>query len=429
MIAAIVVLPGCIKGTGDGVVSRFIGGPQVAAPQESAAQPAVARAEDASPIIAALQVRPTALTPGTAYARIADGVIASDARVAEAELRVARLRAEAARRNWLPRIGPRVSLNSLGDFVAELLINQVLFDNGRKQAERDLAKADVELAAVTLVEDGNARVFEALSLYLKAEEGRTRQAHYEVALRDMSQFEWVMQQRVEGGVSNMADLNVIRQKLASIRARQGEAQEAVTTAMAELNAMSAVPLDDVRGLSALQPVAAGRALAVLRAEAERDRTLAEARIARAGHLPGLSATGTLGKDGLSGGLEAGSDQLFGLGTMAELKALEATKLTAERRIGEADETARRQIASQSRQLEAFERQAAEAAALTASAKQNLDLFQRQYEGGQRQVMDVVNVYETYASALETEIDLKYRAARAALELARLRGALAEGARI
>ncbi len=67
--------------------------------------------------------------------------------------------------------------------------------------------------------------------------------------------------------------------------------------------------------------------------------------------------------------------------------------------------------------------------MTKRAKENLDLFQAQYDGGQRQVMDVVGVYETYAMALEREIDLKYKAARAELELARLRGGLAEGAQI
>ena len=42
---------------------------------------------------------------------------------------------------------------------------------------------------------------------------------------------------------------------------------------------------------------------------------------------------------------------------------------------------------------------------------------------------MVGVYETYANALETELELKFKAARAELELARLRGALAEGAQI
>ncbi len=429
LIAVLAMLPGCMSDTGDGIVSRFRGSEATAPTGGGQVQKAVVKPTDASEIINALQTRPTVVMSGTPYAQVADAVIASDARVAEAELRVAQLRAEAAQKNWMPRIGPNISLTSLGDFVAQLVINQVLFDNGRKQAERDLAKANVEAAAVTLVEDGNKRVYEALSLYVMAEENRDLSNHLNRAYEDMARFEWVMQQRVDGGVSDMSDLNILQQKLASIRARSAEAQEATASAMAELNAMSSRQLNDLRGLGALRNSDAGEALGVLRARAEREQAMAEARIARASHLPGLSATGTIGDNGLNGGLEVTTDSLFGLGTLAEFQAIEATKETADRRVIESREIAARHIASQQSKLEAYTRQAAEAEGLTLSAKQNLELFQRQFEGGQRQVMDVVGTYETYARALETEIELKYKAARAELELARLRGALAEGASI
>ena len=425
-MAILALLPGCMNPMGEGAVSRFKGTEPTATAPKPQASLAVVKPSEASPIIYALQARPSLIRPGTPFSRVSEAVIASDARVAEAELRVAQLRAEAAKKNWLPKIGPRVSLNSLGDFVAELVINQVLFDNGRKKAERDLAKANVEIAAVTLVEDGNQRVFEALSLYLKAEESRAIASHLERGLKDMAHFEWVMQERVNGGVSDMSDLNVLRQKLSSMRARSGEMREAATTAMAELNAMSSRKLDALTGIGALATSDAGEALGVIRARAELERAVAEARIARASHLPGLSASASSGG---GAGLEVTTDSLFGLGTMAEFKAIEATKETAERRVAEAREIASRKIEAQSRQLEAYRRQAQEAQTLTLQAKQNLDLFRRQYEGGQRQVMDVVGVYETYASAAETEIDLKFKAARAELELARLRGGLAEGARI
>ncbi|MBP0482290.1 TolC family protein [Sagittula salina] len=420
-----VMLSGCMSDLGE-QVSRFRGSESVA-PMRGGAQKAVVKPSDASKIINALQLRPSVVITGTPYAQVSDAVIASDARVAEAELRVAELRAQAAAKNWLPRIGPRISLNSLGDFVAELVVNQVLFDNGRRQAERDLAKADVERAAVQLVEDGNRRVHDALSLYITAEENRDLANHLGRAYEDMARFEWVMQQRVNGGVSDMSDLNILQQKLATIRARAGEAQEATASAMAELNAMAVRPLTELRGIGALRDTSAGEPLGVLRARAEREQALAEARIARASNLPGLGANASVDRTGTVGGaLEVTTDNLFGLGTLAEFKAIEATKETADRKVIEARENAGRQVASQQSRLAAYTRQAQEARGLTTAARDNWTLFQRQFEGGQRQVMDVVGTYETYARALETEIALKYKAARAELELARLRGGLAEG---
>jgi adhesin transport system outer membrane protein len=434
-IAVLVVLSGCMKDMGAGVVSRFAG-PSAATeqPLPPAADGTVTRAvrldpSEAAPIIHALSLRATAVQAGTPYAQVADAVIASGSRVAEAELHVARLRADAAKYNWLPSIGPSISLDSLGNFVADLLINQVLFDNGRKQAERDLARAHVELAAVKMVEDGNRRVNDALTLYLAAEENRSLSAHLDLALKDMTQFEWIMNERVKGGVSDNSDLNILRQKLASIRARQNEAQETARTAMAELDAMSDIALTDLRGLGGLDDVTGGQALGVMRATVEREIAIAEAKIARASHLPSLVANGSIGQSGSLGGLQVGTDSLFSLGTVSDLNAIEASKESATRRVDEAREAADRAIRSQSSKYAAYTRQAQEAELLTRQAKHNLDLFQRQYEGGQRQVMDVVGVYETYAAALETAIDLKYKAARAELELARLRGALAEGARI
>lgn len=418
---------------GDGAVSRFLsaqpdttsditGETKTAAPKPDAV-------EDVSPVIADLAARQSVLVPGTPYAEVAAGVLAADARVAEAELQVAQLRAEAASKNWWPTISPRISLTSLGDVVADLVINQVLFDNGRKKAERELAKADVELAAVNLSESSNDRVYDGLVLYLQAEEGRAAADLYGQALKDMGHFEWVMNERVKGGVSDFSDLNVLKQKLADLRARDAAAREKTTRAVAELNAMSAVSLADLRGLRGMGKTSSDQSLDVLRAQVERDRQLAQAKIARAAHLPGLSAGGSIRNGGEGLGLSASTEQMLGIGTGASLKAIEATKITADRKVTEAENISRRAIEADQRSITALKRQTAEAKALTTQAKTNLDLFQRQYDAGTRQVMDVVSVYETFLRALEKQLDLTFQAARAELDAANRLGVLADGAKI
>ena len=416
---------------GDGAVSRFLQAqPDAdATPQDETKTAAPARADATSAVISDLAARQSVLTAGSAYDQVASGVLAADARVAEAELQVAQLRAQAASKNWWPTLSPRVSLTSLGDVVADLVINQVLFDNGRKKAERDLAKADVELAAVALSESSNDRVYEGLVLYLQAEEGRAAADLYGQALKDMSHFEWVMNERVKGGVSDFSDLNVLKQKLADLRARDSAANEKTSRALGELNAMSATPLSGVRGLRSMGSTAQTTSLSVLRAMVERDRQLAQAKIERAQHLPGLSVGGSVRNGGENIAVTGASDTPLGLGTGASLQAIEATKLTADRRVTEARDIATRAIEADQREIAALKRQAAEAAGLTQQSKQNLDLFQRQYEAGTRQVMDVVGVYETFLRALEKELDLKFQAARAELDAAKRLGVLADGARI
>ena len=422
---ALLSLAGCMSATGgDGEVSRFMS--KDPAPKMSEAEKEAA----GSVIISQLQARRSLLPPGSAYAQVAAPVLEAYSRPAEAELRSARLRARAASKNWLPRIGPNISLTSLSDIVAQLVVEQVLFDNGRKKAERAFAKADVEAAAVTLADETNERVFTALTLYLDAAKARERIALERATLKDMQHFEWVMNERVRGGVSDMSDLNVLRQKLAEIRSTLSAQQEEEATALAELNAMSARPLDDVTGISDVAVAGAvDKPLSVLQAEAEKEREIASARMERAGLLPGVTAGGTLGDNGNGIGVNVKSDQLLGLGTVDSMQALDVAREAASRRVGQAEEDANRRLRRLETRLTALSRQVTEASALTGQAKANLDLFQQQYDAGQRQVMDVVGVYETFAARQAARLDLKYDLARTRLEIARERGLLAEGSSI
>jgi len=421
-------LAGCMGTSDGGEVSRFL----AKSPEAVASGEATARQKEAanSQIITALQARRSVLPAGSAFDRVARPVLAANSRAAESDLRSARLRAAAASKNWLPRIGPNISLTSLSDVVAQILVEQVLFDNGRKKAERAFAAADVEAAAVTLADDTNQRVLTALGLYLDAAEARERVALEGRTMKDMQHFEWIMNERVKGGVSDMSDLNVIRAKLAEIRATLAAQQEAASTALAELNAMSVEPLNMVEGLTDVQVNATtAQPLDVMLAEAERDRDIAGAKIARAGFLPGVKASGTLGDDGSGIGVNVGSDQLLGLGTGASLKAIEAEKEAASRRVAQTQEDTDRQLRRLGQRLSALARQVGEAASLTAQAKTNLDLFQQQYDAGQRQVMDVVGVYETFAARQTAAVGLKYELALTRLEMARTLGLLADGSQI
>lgn len=424
-LAAGIALAGCMSEDGS-LVSQFSGKPTDATRKLPDGQVT----SENSLIIEDLQSRQSILGQSSSYTRISKSVIAANSRTAEAELRMARLRAEAMSKNWLPSIGPVISLSSLGDLVANLVIEQVLFDHGRKKAERDFAKADVEVAAVALAEDTNSRVHEALTLYLAARESQEAMALSSEALKDMKHFRWIMSERVKGGVSDMSDLNVLGQKLAEIQSDISRHQEKSQTAMAELNAMSVDNLDNVTGIAQIQfasPV--HKSLEVLRSEAERERDIAAAKVERAGLLPGLVLSGSSGSSGDKYGVNVKSDQLFNLGTGANLKAIEAKKDLADRKVAKAKESTTRKLRSLEQRLNSVRRQTVEARALAERAKRNLDLFQEQYDLGQRQVMDVVGVYETFARQLSMQNEYKYEAARIEIQIAQMLGILADGSDI
>ncbi|MEP4249513.1 TolC family protein [Tateyamaria sp.] len=436
MFVAVSLQAGCMGSAGDlPFVSRLNSGAdaQVSTPQSSAALLQTPTNNDEtlnseSAVIQGLLARKSVLPSGSAYEQVTTSVLAANARAAETELRAARLRAEAASKNWLPTIGPSVSLNSLGDIISQIVVEQVIFDNGRKKGERAFAKADVEVAAVALAEDTNERVATGLGLYLNAAEGRETAQLHRVTQREMEHFEYIMNERVRGGVSDMSDLNVIRQQTAEIRASIAASEETAATALAELNAMSIAPQNDVRGHQTLNISASeAQPLVVTRANAEKERTIAQSSIDRANQLPGIGAQASIGENG-GAGITAGGANI-GFGTGARLKSIEAAKEAAGRVVAQANEDSNRTLRSLEGRVASTNRQAQEARGLTTQAKTNLDLFREQYEAGRRPVMDVVGVYETFAARQNAEITLKYDALRLQIELARVQGVLADGDQI
>ena len=386
--------------------------------------------EGGSALISDLQARRSVLPPGGAYARVADAVLKADSGTAAAELRIARLRSEARAKNWLPKLGPTVSLTSLNGLAAGLLLEQALFDHGRRKAERAYAAADVEVAAVTLSTDINQRVYEGLTHYVRAERARAQGALSTKAHGRMEGFAEVMRQRVSGGMSDNTEQQVIAQHLAEMQATAATDREAEISAMAELNAMSAPGLEGLRGIDRLA-VRGHRSepLSVVKTRGEGERSIAESRIARAGLLPGFSANADLTGDGLTPGLRLGGAGLLGMGTRAEFAALNATADVVARRSAEAAETAERRIVALERQIAQLESRMAQGARVVAQTEGNLSLFVEQYKVGRRSLLELVSQYDSFARLERDQAALQYEIALLEIEIARDRGLLVDGARM
>ncbi|WP_194096225.1 TolC family protein [Marivivens aquimaris] len=380
-----------------------------------------------SRIITDLLNRRSVLPEGP-LADIASAVLASNSRAAEAELRAAQLRAEAKSKNWLPSVGPQVSLSSLGDLVAGMVVEQVLFDNGRKRAERDYAQAEVEVAAVTLAEDTNERVADALDLYLTAEAKRARAEVSARAMERMEYFVYVMSERLRGGASNPADFQLVDNKLQEMRAELTADREAAAAALAQLNAMTDTPVDGIHGLTALSPPAANAVpLPVMRAEAEGNQAVASARYERAGYLPGLSASGGVSSDGdTEGGLNVLIPNGLGLGSSAAMQAIEAEEMAATARAQRINEELARRIAGLRVQLVTLQNRQTQAAQLAVQTARNYETFAEQRHAGMRTVMDVVNVFEAKVRTERQSVEVVYEIARVEIQIAALLGTLVDG---
>lgn len=430
MIALVFGLSGCIDAPAllsDKAAEPEAEAGEVSRQNSSFAQP---EGEQSSEIIDTLLNRGSLLKAGSAYDTVARAALDASARASESELRAAKLRAVAMSKNWLPTLGPSISLSSLGDLVAGILIEQVLFDNGRRKAEREFAAADVEVAAVNLSIDMNARVENAVALYIAGLRGDEKAALNQRAISRMSEFERIVIGRVNGGVSDRSDQRVVEAKLNDVRAALASAQEAASAARAELKAMTGHSFDTVpTRLTMASPPAGASHLSVLLAEAEAERSVAQAKMDRAGLLPQLTASANVTNSGTTGGVGVNTGQPLGFGTPALLKAIEAARETASRQVAEVEEDARRSYSRQMQRLASFRRQEVEAANLAKSSRETFKLFQAQFKAGQRSVMDVISIYEQLVQREQAHVDAKYEVILIQLEMARDLGLLADGDRI
>lgn len=399
------------------------------APADPAVAELTARGELRSALIADLQARRSILPPTGPEAMVARAVTQAGAGVAAAELRVARLRAEAQAMNWLPRIGPDVTLNNLGDLAATLMVEQTLFDAGARRAERAHAAADVEVAAVTLATEANRRAYDGLRHHLTAQRAAAQAAVAERSVARLAEFQQIMRQRIEGGLSDRSEEQVLTQKLAEMQAIATADRQTEAAARAELAAMTSQPLAAPPGLSPLPADGAGpEALAVLRARAEGARALAEADLTRARMLPGLTARAGLGSGGLLGsvGLSGGD---FGFGRGARRAAVDATPDLVNRRIADAAQQANRRIIALAAEAQAIASREVQGAEVLRQTGANLEMFTEQYRVGRRSLLELVQQYESFARAERDQVALKFLAADLRLQIALERGLLVDGARM
>lgn len=388
-----------------------------------------ANSGEGSDIIAALATRRSVLEPGSEYASLSSKLMDSSAGVAQAELRAAKLRSVARNSNWLPTVGPSISLNALGELASGLLVEQVLYDNGRKKAERAFAAADVEVSAVALSQDANDRVFTGLKLMVSEAQAREKAEMAESGLGRMREFNRVISERVRGGLSSLSDQRVVQSKVATMdheASNHREGQRSFASELASmLNASSAPELTQARGVRL--PAADNEPLEVTRARAEAIRAQAEEKVERAGLLPTLSAGGILGKKNSASVDYEGTG--LGLGTKAAIEASKARAQAAQAKVNQARQEASRKRARTQSDLEALQRKERDASDIVQRARANYRLYQDQFEAGKKTVMEVLSVYEEMVRSEMDLIDIRYDAVLAQLELARQLGALANGSEI
>lgn len=427
LLSVAVLLSGCMGGLQPPAMLAFAPGKPPSDLQ--ARQRLSPEGSTASAIVADLAARRSILAPDGVFARIATATHAAAPQVEAAELGLARLKAEAASRNGWPTITPSLSLDGIAGLAARLVVDQPLFDHGRRDAQRDRAAAELDLAAVTLSARQNQRAFDALSRYLDAERARAQAEVAERATARLAEFHRIVTARIKGGLSDRSEEQIIAQTITEMQATLAADRQARTQALADLRLQTGSNMaETLSGLDPLPLPSQAEPLSVLRQQADGARHLAEARITRANALPGLSATATATEDNLTPGLALGGVTL-GLGSPATLAAAAATPDLVARQTDEARRAAERSRQEAEGRIATLRTRQAQGAEVLRQTRANLDLYAEQYRLGRRSLTDLTAQTAAAARLERDQASLAYDIARLELEIARDAGLLLDGARL
>ena len=387
-----------------------------------------------SELISELALRKSVYPVGSRNAQIAHAVMNNATRVASADLWAAELRVMAATKNWLPGITPSLSLDGLGAMVAQIAVEQVLFDNGRRKALREVAWSELEVAAVDVSIDANNRVHDALSLLVEAAYHAKEAAVAGNAVLRMSALAEVVALRSDSGYGDPGDGSSIMLRLAEMRDRQASSSRRQERALNELERLAGGHPEALPGADEtieLGLVTEGlTSLSVLRAAAERDRKDAEARASRAAMLPRIGLSGTMqrsdGETRSEVALLAGAEGVIGLGTRSAIAAQNARIAVAEQTLLQAKEDASRSMRRASADLLEMEASFDRMDSLIAMAHGTSSLYLAQFREGRRSIVEVVGSFDTLWSLQSRKSQLWAEAERARLALGRDLGVLIDG---
>ena len=112
-----------------------------------------------------------------------------------------------------------------------------------------------------------------------------------------------------------------------------------------------------------------------------------------------------------------------------LAAIEASKDVAARQIEKERQDAGLRIAALRAKLSALQAKEARDADVVSQTGAGLTMFTEQYKMGRRSLMELVNMYESYADMARDQAGLKYDIALIELEMAREYGILVDGSSI
>jgi len=364
------------------------------------------------------------------YDTIARSLSEQSPLASKASLEGQKLLGEGYNQNRLPQVSPTSSVDDDGDLIGRLIVEQVIFDNGRFKAGKKLLTADESRAFSDYLIEANEDIATGIDVYLRAVRlQRLLSASEKLALK-YDDLHKIAIDRVSGGVGKRSESSLFEIRKLQTHAQSASVRAELQSAKTQLQTLtgkdsfSFVPQRFNFGPSreALAQDIFETAPAILRVKADVESRLAELEQAKANRLPALSFRGSLGA-GTGLGLGADDQQPLywgkNLNTEAILKNIEAEEL----RVKRAKRDAKVEMAALDQQINALDGQLPNQQTLIDLAEKRADNFKTDFRAGAATMVEAISLLETLKTLQTQYIDMEHERLSAELQFARILGVL------
>lgn len=388
--------------------------------------------DDTDPKFAEVTPQVNTQTLKGVYAKIAQAALNTKKFSREALVRASEHKLEAHKQSLLPQVTPGVSLDANGDTIAQLNIEQTLYDGGRYMANQEILLSEKSSAQANLRTNENERINKAISAYIDYHNARTSQAMLSKTIKSFKTMEDQSESRINIGIGDASDRDLFQLKKLEVQSEY-ETQEGVALSSRLLfKALTGIPMLSQKPEKMDLIYDATHSPEVELARADRDKALGNLELQKSNKLPNIAikgnvgtATDSLDSENMDVRLDVSLNQPLTWGFDHSSAATQSEVEASDRKYDEIFKDTQDRIKSLKFELAQAKARHKRLNKLSSNAEKRLKGFRSQFLAGQAGIAEASSTIESYKKIQINAIETEYSIYRTELELATLTGVLSQ----
>lgn len=366
------------------------------------------------------------------YLKIVSAAIRASKLSNEISLQASEHKIEAHKQNLLPQITPGASIDDENDTVAQLNIEQVLFDSGRYQANRDILVGERDSVAASLHEKQNKRAARAIAAYIDFHQAREKQKLLKQIISNFRKLENQSDKRLKNGVGSSSDKELFLIKKLEVEAEYENQEGIALSREQEFVVLTKMEMPSKSPSRMHVSTDINNSPALRSAMAERDSALGRLDLNKSNHNPLVRLVGNVGtasnisdEEDMDLRLDLSLSKPLNWGFNHGIAASHSEVVAADRKYDEVFKETQVRLKTLKFELQKAEAKLAKLERLSNSAHKRVKGFNRLFLSGQAGIVEASSIVESYKKIKTNMIDTRFEIYNIELEIGEIVGSFAK----